>query len=95
MAKFPQSDNPGSFIIRKSSDPHQQYSFKQGKSMRQEAISLAKKEEIKHKKVLVLYTSGSSGADENIEIHRGFLKAKMKDNQYLCDEKIMQSFDVG
>ncbi len=45
--------------------------------------------------MLVLYTSGSSGANENIEIHRGFLKAKMKDNQYLCDEKIMQSYDVG
>jgi hypothetical protein len=44
---------------------------------------------------LVLYTSGSSGANENIEIHRGFLKAKIKDNHYLCDEKFMQTFDAG
>ena len=37
------------------------------------------------KKVLIIYASGSEGANSRLEIQRGYLKEQMKKNFYLCD----------
>jgi hypothetical protein len=40
------------------------------------------------KKVLIMYTSGGAGANQNFEIIRGFLKTKIAENQYFSDYKM-------
>ena len=37
------------------------------------------------KRVLIIYASGSEGANSRLEIERGYLKEQMKKNFYLCD----------
>lgn len=44
----------------------------------------------KPKKVFIIYASGSEGANERLEIERGYLKSEMKKNLFLCDQKYMQ-----
>ena len=49
------------------------------------------KEEEQPKRVLILYTSGSSGANLNLEIVRGLLMKKIMENQYLYDYKAQEN----
>jgi len=55
--------------------------------LKQSRVKITKKEEAPFKKVLLIYFSGSAGAASNFEICKGYLRDKMKENQYLFDYK--------
>lgn len=43
-----------------------------------------------NKRIYILYSSGSVGADERLDVYQDYLKEKMMQNSYLCDYKVTQ-----
>lgn len=43
--------------------------------------------------MLIVYTSGGAGANENVQIIKGYLKSKIAENEYLSDYKMQENLE--
>jgi len=43
-----------------------------------------------NKRIYILYSSGSVGANEKLDVYKDYLREKMMQNSYLCDFKVTQ-----